>query len=137
MNAENRELFDEVVRQKLVGAIDTSLEPEEQERMFKEAMQAVDRQIESDKLDTSYAEHINKLEVEKEKDVRDDEFRKSEAKKDRWIRVGEFAAMLVLAPIIETGCKKAFAKVICHFEENGTFYTSAGKSLSGLFRFKK
>ena len=137
MNAENRDLMEEVGKQRLEAALDPNLTPEEQKRAFNEAMQVLDRQIESDKLDVSYNEHINKLESEREKDARDDAFRKSEAKKERWIRVGEFAAMLVLAPAIEYACKKGFAKVICHFEENNTFYTSAGRSLSSLFRFKK
>ena len=137
MNNENRELMEKVVKDRLEAVLDSSVEPEEAKRLFDEAMKAVDRQLESDKLDISYSEHVEKLESEKEKDSRDAEFRKEEAKKERWIRIGEFAAMLVLAPIIETTCKKAFAKLICNFERTDSFYTTAGRSLSSLFRFKK
>ena len=137
MNAENRELLEEVVKNRLEAALDSGVEPEEAKRLFDEAMKAVDRQIESDKLDISYSEHIEKLESEKEKDIRDDEFRREEAKKDKLIRIGEFAAMLILAPVIETACKKVYAKLVCNFEKNYTFTTTAGRGLSSLFRFKK
>ena len=57
--------------------------------------------------------------------------------KDRMVKFVEIGTAVVLAPLIEAGCKKAFAHMICEFERNDSFTTMAGKSLSGLFKFRK
>ena len=75
---------------------------------FAEAMEAIDRQTELDKQ-----------------------------KKEEIIKYVEIGAALVLAPIIETKCKEVFAKIVCDFEKDYTFTTTAGRALSSLFRFKK
>ena len=82
--------------------------PDEASEAFKEAMEAIDRQNTLDKDN-----------------------------KDRMVKFVEIGTAVVLAPLIETGCKKAFAHMICEFEKNDSFTTMAGKSLSGLFKFKK
>ena len=81
---------------------------DEASEAFKEAMEAIDRQNVLDK-----------------------------DSKDRIVKFVEIGTAVVLAPLIETGCKKAFAHMICEFEKNDSFATMAGKSLSGLFKFKK
>lgn len=81
---------------------------DEASEAFKEAMEAIDRQNTLDK-----------------------------DSKDRIVKFVEIGTAVVLAPLIETGCKKAFAHMICEFEKNDSFTTIAGKSLSGLFKFKK
>ena len=81
---------------------------DEASEAFKEAMEAIDRQNTLDKDN-----------------------------KDRIVKFVEIGTAVVLAPLIETGCKKAFAHMICEFEKNDSFTTMAGKSLSGLFKFKK
>ena len=80
---------------------------ENREEAFKEAMEAIDRQNELDKNN-----------------------------KDRIVKVVEIGAAIIAVPLIEAGCKKAFAKMICEFEKDYTFTTSAGKTLANLFRFK-
>lgn len=80
---------------------------ENREEAFNEAMEAIDRQNELDKNN-----------------------------KDRIVKVVEIGAAIVAVPLIEAGCKKAFAKMICEFEKDYTFTTSAGKTLANLFRFK-
>lgn len=60
-----------------------------------------------------------------------------QAAKDRLIKCGEIALAVVVTPMIEAGCKKAFAKMICDFEKDYNFTTMAGKSLSGIFKFRK
>lgn len=75
---------------------------------FNEAMEAIDRQTELDKN-----------------------------KKDKIIKCVEIGAAVLLAPLIDAGCKKGFAKMLCEFEKDYSFSTTAGKALSGLFRFKK
>ncbi len=82
--------------------------PDEASAAFEEAMQAIDRQHDLDK-----------------------------DRNDRIVKVVEVGAAVVLAPLIEAGCKKAFAHMICEFEKNDTFATMAGKSLAGLFKFRK
>lgn len=82
--------------------------PDEASDAFKEAMEAIDRQNTLDKDD-----------------------------KDRIVKFVEIGTAAVLAPLIEVGCKKAFAHMICEFERNDSFTTMAGKSLSGLFKFRK
>ena len=81
---------------------------DEASEAFKEAMEAIDRQNTLDK-----------------------------DSKDRLVKFVEIGTAVVLAPLIEVGCKKAFAHMICEFEKNDSFTTMAGKSLSGLFKFKK
>lgn len=73
---------------------------------FDAAMKAIDRQIELDKNC-----------------------------KDRIIKCVEIGAAIIATPLIEAGIRKAFAKTICEFEKDYTFTTSAGKSLSKLFKF--
>lgn len=80
---------------------------ENREEAFKEAMDAIDRQNELDKNN-----------------------------KDRIVKIVEIGAAIIAVPLIDAGCKKAFAKLICEFEKDYTFTTSAGKTLANLFRFK-
>lgn len=82
--------------------------PDEAEAAFKEAMEAIDRQKDMDK-----------------------------DKKDRLVKIVEIGSAVLLAPLVEVGCKKAFAHMICEFEKDYSFTTMAGKSLSALFKFRK
>lgn len=81
---------------------------DEAKAAFDDAMQAIDRQNAIDK-----------------------------DKKDRIVKLVEVGAVVVAAPLIEATCKKAFAQVICEFEKDNIFTSMAGKSLSGLFKFRK
>lgn len=75
---------------------------------FEEAMKAIDRQLELDK-----------------------------ATKEKYFKYVEIALAVIVTPMIEAGCKHAFAKMICEFEKDYNFTTMAGKSLNSLFKFKK
>ena len=72
---------------------------------FNEAMEAIDRQIQ---LDNN--------------------------KKDKLIKAVEISAAVILTPLIDAKCRQIFAKMICDFEKDYTFTTTAGKSLSKLFK---
>lgn len=50
------------------------------------------------------------------------------------LRVLEIAAAAVVAPIVEHKFRKGFAKMICEFEKDYNFTTTAGRSLSKLFK---
>ena len=144
MDAKNRELLEGVIEDRLRRAQLSDPENEVDKQVFKEAMDALSKQIELDKIDASHEEQLAKLKIENErlkaeceKNLRDEATKKSEAKKDRWVQIGTFGAGLLIAPAIEYGFKKGFAKLICEFEKDYTFTTSAGRGLSSLFRFKK
>ena len=100
-------------------------DPTERDAMFEQAMKATDRAIELSKIDATCEEQARKLESAKE-----------EAKKDRWVRIGEIAATALLSPLIVKACNVAYAKILCEFEVNETFRSSAGRALSKLFKFK-
>lgn len=126
MKDTNRELLDEVIKDRLTRAMKNGSDADELKAVFDEAMMAIDRQVKLDEIEASRNEQ-----------VRNEELKKEEAKKDRIVRVVEIGAVLLAAPVIETICKKAYAKMLCEFEKDYTFTTTAGRALSGLFRFKK
>ena len=107
MRKENRKLLEEVTKDRLETAL-TSEDEEKKKEAFKEAMEAVSKQT----------------------DI-------SNAWKDRIIKCAEIGATVLLVPTIDYFFKKKFSERICNFEKDYTFTTTAGKSLGGLFRFKK
>ena len=122
---KNRNLLDEVIRNHLEKVLDPDTDPAVRDTIFKQAMEAVDRDIELSKFYATCEEQVQKQELTK-----------SEAKKDRWIRVIEIFAAAILTPIIAHFCNKGLAKVLCEFEKDYTFTTSAGKALSKMFKFR-
>lgn len=97
----------ELLNQVIESKLQESLESTDKDgQAFDEAMQAIDRQIELDKN-----------------------------KRDKIIKCVEIGAAVIAAPLVEAGLRKMFAKTICEFEKDYTFTTSAGKSLSKLFKF--
>ena len=190
MNESNRELLGQVVEKRLTEVLETDLGTDEEKLAFKEAMDAIDREISLRKLDDSYQdesekrclereklevsrkekdaliafeekkleaskdekkalmafeekklnfsneEQVARREMDSEKQTNDEEFRKKESKRTFWIEVGKIAVIAFVAPGMQYLGKKAFAKMICTFEKDYTFTTSAGRSLGGLFRFK-
>lgn len=124
MKKENKDLLEEVIKDRLTKSLGSN--PDEASEALKEAMEAIDRQIALDK-------DINTMSIadkQLDKDIDKDN-------KDRIVKFVEIGTAVVLAPLIEAGCKKAFAHMICEFERNDSFTTMAGKSLSGLFKFRK
>ena len=53
------------------------------------------------------------------------------------VKVVEIATAMVVAPLIDFRCKETFAHMLCEFEKDYNFTTMAGRSLSGIFKFKK
>ena len=137
MDERNRELLKEVIEDQLEKALASDVGDEESKQAFKEAMDAVSKQIEFDKIETSHEEQNKKLETEEKRSRREEEAKKEEARKERIADICKFGAGLVVAPLVEFTFKKTFAKMLCEFEKDYTFSTTAGRSLSSLFRFKK
>jgi len=110
----------ELIEQRLQEALNSDCD--DRDDRTEEAMKAIDRQIELSKLENE------SLEQKKAKD---------DSKWGMIIHAAEIGATILIGPTIEYLCKRAFAERICTFEKEDIFRTSAGKSLSGLFRFKK
>lgn len=137
MDGQNKELLNKVLTNRLTKVLSTQTETEEDKQAFKEAMDASSRLIEIEKIEVSHREAVEKMEAEEKRDLRNETVKISEAQKDRIVQVGIFVAGMVVSPLIERWVKMGYAKVLCEFEKDYTFTTAAGKSLSGLFRFKK
>mgnify|MGYP003503752571 FL=1 len=80
---------------------------------------------------------LKELNVTKKSEEAKMKLENDQAAKDRLIKCGEIALAVIVTPMIEAGCKKAFAKMICDFEKDYNFTTMAGRSLSSIFKFKK
>ena len=137
MDGQNKELLNKVLTDRLNKVLSKQTEAEEGKQAFKEAMDASSRLIEIEKIEVSHQETVKQMEAEEKRDLRNETVKISEAQKDRIVQVGIFVAGMVVSPLIERWVKMGYAKILCEFEKDYTFTTAAGKSLSGLFRFKK
>ena len=125
MENKTKELLSKVSENRLDRAL-ASGNPDDAKAAFKEAMEAVDRQIELTKLELSHDEQIKK-----------EELRVKEAKVDRWIRIGEIVAVSILSPLIGYGIKRGLTKLVCTYEKTDSFTMTPGKSgIGSFFRFK-
>ena len=173
MNETNRELLDQVINQNLSNALNAGEGSEEAKAYFRQAMDAIDRQINLNKVDCAYQESYDKLEaeksrideIEKEKIAiekqkleieerkieienekseidkqnreQDEKFKAEEARNNLILRGVEIACGVIVTPIISYALNRGLSKVIMRWEEGNTFTTTPGKSLRGMFQFKK
>lgn len=137
MEKENRILLDRVIKDRLECAMASEPDSEEGKQAFKEAMDAVSKQIEFDKIDVAHEEQVARMKMEEEKNLRDEAANDEKIRKDRMVQIGIFAAGLIATPIIEVVTKTIYANKICRLEQFETFTTSAGRGISSWFRFKK
>lgn len=144
MEDKNRKLLEEVIQERLTRVQIAEPGNEDDKQAFKEAMEALNKKIELDKLEASHDEQVEKLKIEnerlmteREKNLRDEAAKKEEAKKDRLVQIGLFLAGLTLGELVDYLKKMKYAKHICEFEKDYTFTTHAGRRLSDLFQFKK
>ena len=135
MENENRILLDKVIKDRLEAALKS--DSEEAKQAFKEAMDAVSKQIEFDKIDVAHEEQLAKMKMEEDKNLREEAANEEKLRKDRYVQIGIFAAGLIATPIIEVVTKTIYANKICRLEQFDTFTTSAGRGISSWFRFKK
>ena len=108
MDKTNKQLLDEVIKNNLEKVNDAEASDEAKQNAIEIAMKAVDRDLEIDK-----------------------------SKKERLIKIAEVTAGVVITPVIYFICNKAYAKMLCNFEKDYTFTTSAGRGLKDLFKLKK
>lgn len=125
MNKENRKLLDEVIFSRLEYVSTYTDADDNETEAFRQAMEAIDRQIKISELDASADEQIKKQDQSKE-----------EAKKDRLVKLVEICAVPLVLVGVQYVCNMRYAKVLCNFEKDYTFTTSAGRAMSKFFNFK-
>lgn len=125
MNKENRKLLDEVISSRLEYVSTYADADDNETEAFRQAMEAIDRQIKISELDASADEQIKKQDQSKE-----------EAKKDRLVKLVEICAVPLVLVGVQYVCNMRYAKVLCNFEKDYTFTTSAGRAMSKFFNFK-
>lgn len=123
MNKKNKQLLEEVIQKRLELAL--KAEGEISEAAFEEAMEAIDRQTAIDKIKLEALNNQDKMQVDKTRDRR-----------DSVIKCLEIGATIIAAPIITAKINKTFAHMLCEFEKDYNFTTTAGKSLSKIFKLK-
>jgi len=99
---------------------------EDADRKFKMDLEETKQEFEMDKIEAIHQHEIEKAKLEA-----------NQAKLNMTIKAVEIAAAVVIAPLIDFRCKETFAHMLCEFEKDYNFTTMAGRSLSGLFKFKK
>ena len=111
---ENKELLEKVIKDRLEASLATGLDFEEKRAVFREAMEAIDRQIELERSESA----------------------KEERTPNRIMRGVEVVALPVLLTGVDLFTKWRFMKTVCNFEKDYTFTTTPGRSISSLFRWK-
>lgn len=173
MNETNRELLDQVIERNLSNALNSTEGSDEAKAYFRQAMDAIDRQINLNKVDCAYQESYDKLEadknrveevekakieiekrkleveqkkieienekteIERSNREQDDKFKEQEARTTMIFRGVEIVCSCIISPVICYGLNRGLSKVIMRWEEGNTFTTTPGKSLRGMFQFKK
>ena len=92
-------------------------------------------QMQLEEMRQEFELHRDELNYYREKEKAELEAKK--ARNEMLIKGVEIAAAVIVAPLIDTRCKTVFAHMLCEFEKDYNFTTMAGKSLSGLFKFRK
>ena len=112
INRDDNHFDHEVTKEKMKHRFDIELETEKQN--FIRVENAKDRTLEEEKIK---ADKIDKIQ-------------------NRAVKLIEIGALCVAVPLIDGYFKTNFAKMLCEFEKEYTFTTTAGRSLSSLFKFK-
>lgn len=75
-----------------------------------------------------------KLRLDNQKSVNNYNLEQDKLRTQRLLKVLEVTAAVVLTPMIDNKFRTKFAKLICNFEKDYNFTTTAGRSLSKLFK---
>ena len=92
-------------------------------------------QVQLEEMRQEFELHRDELNYYREKEKTELEAKK--ARNEMLIKGIEIAAAVLVTPLIDMRCKTTFAQMLCEFEKDYNFTTMAGKSLSGLFKFRK
>ena len=77
---------------------------------------------------------MDKKAIDKEIELAKIKSQQNSNRSEKAIKLIEIGATLVVAPLIGLKCNTLFAKTICEFEKDYTFTSTAGKTLSKLFK---
>lgn len=75
-----------------------------------------------------------KLSLDSKKSVMNNNLEQDKLRTQRILKAVELAAAVILTPMIDNKFRTKFAKLICNFEKDYNFTTTAGRSLSKLFK---
>ena len=92
-------------------------------------------QVQLEEMRQEFELHRDELNYYREKEKAELEAKK--ARNEMLVKGIEIAAAVLVTPLIDMRCKTTFAQMLCEFEKDYNFTTMAGKSLSGLFKFRK
>lgn len=112
---ENKDLLEKVIKDRLGSSLSENSDAEEKKQAFKEAMEAMDRKIEIEKIESA----------------------KKDQTSNRIVKVLEVAAVPAVLLTVENLFKFKFMKKVCLFEKDYTFTTTPGRSISSYFKFKR
>lgn len=122
---ETKQMFDEVIEKLRKVVMESDVTSEEYKIASRQLMEMSKQRIELEKI---------------EKTKLDQADREAMNKKGRKVEIILKVAEITV-PLLMLGLRHAqtvsYAKMICNFEENGTFTTSAGKGLTGILRIGK
>lgn len=120
--------------------LDDGEEPEARNQAHKKLTEVTDRLIKLGQMEAESLEAETKLKLEENKIKLDEtkfENSKEDTKKSNVIRWVEVVAVPVGILVLDFAFKRSFATRVCNFEKDYTFTTTAGRSISGLFKFKR
>ena len=109
---------------------ETELEKTKMDIRCRENSDDIKAKIERDRLTIER----DRLNADVQNSCIEHDIEKSKNNSQTALRVLEIAAAVVVAPILEHKFRKGFAKMICEFEKDYNFTTTAGRSLSKLFK---
>ena len=135
MNDRNKQLLDEVIEKRLEQTLKSDANPEDNVA-FKQAMEAIDRQIKISELEANRQLEISKFEAACAEQNLKHETAKSDINWSRAFKVVEFVVAPVAMAAIQHKHNMDFAHVLCMFEKDYTFTTTAGRQTSKFFNFK-
>lgn len=119
MDERNKQLLSKVTEERLNRALNPDGEPEVTSVAFGQAMEAIDRQIELEKIEAAQIEQIRKQ------------------RREFAIRCVEIGVAMLAVPTIKYVFNRNLLKTTMIWEDDHTFTTSGGKTLSrALFDFK-
>ncbi len=75
-----------------------------------------------------------KIRLDNQKSVNNYNLEQDKLSTQRLLKILEVTAAVVLTPMIDNKFRTKFAKLICNFEKDYNFTTTAGRSLSKLFK---
>lgn len=121
-------------------SLDENQKAEDRNHAHKKAMEIADRLIQIGKMDAADLEARDKMILETEKmNLESTKFEHSKegSKKAEIMKWVEIVGVPVGILVLDYAFKRSYMTRVCNFEKDYTFTTTPGRSISGLFKFKR